>query len=409
MKWINFLHIYQPPGQQRDIVEKVTRESYRPILAFLKNNPQIFVTFNISGSLTEQLLQYGYGNVIADLKLLVERGQVELVGSAKYHLILPLIPDETLRQIELNNTVNTKAFGDAFHPQGFFPPEMCYSDKIARYIFNAEYTWMLLDEITYDGNIGSVRYEKKYQSPSGLVTVFRNRNLSNYLSFNASADKPDDFWSEIDKDGRSQKYLITGMDGENLGHHRPELLGLWGKLVTDSRVETMTISAYVSSLSDTAKCKPIPSSWSSQKDEIKKGIPYGLWQYPDNEIHAMQWKLATMIIKEVNRANKDKNSAYQEVRNRLDSALSSDQFWWASAAPWWDVGMISKGAKRLAEVISPLSSKDSVRAQAAQLVENIVTTAKRWHETGIAKKRQERFAKASELRPYMGGIKVINI
>ncbi|MFC1687993.1 hypothetical protein ACFL0L_05475 [Patescibacteria group bacterium] len=408
MKWVNFLHIYQPPGQRRDIVEKVTRESYQPLLAFLKKNPRVSITFNISGSLTEQLLQYGYKDVIADLKLLAERGQVELVGSAKYHIILPLLPEETQHQIELNNIVNSSAFGDAFHPQGFFPPEMCYSEKMERQVFEAGYTWILLDGISYDGHLGSVRFDKKYQSPSGLTVVFRNRILSNFLSFTASADNPDDFWSAINKDERSQEYLITAMDGENLGHHRPELLGLWQKLVTDSRVETMTISAYMSSLSNIVKCRPVPSSWSSQEHEIEQGIPYGLWQYPDNEIHTMQWRLVIMIIAEVNRAKKKKLSAYKEVRGRLDAALSSDQFWWASAAPWWDVGMVSEGAKRLADVIFPLPSKDSVQTQAIQLAKDIHTTAKKWHETGIAKKRQDRFAKISELRPYIGGDKVIN-
>ena len=43
-----------------------------------------------------------------------ERGQVEFVGSAKYHAILPLINEhEQRRQIRRNHLTNRHFFGDA--------------------------------------------------------------------------------------------------------------------------------------------------------------------------------------------------------------------------------------------------------------------------------------------------------
>ena len=59
--WANFLHIYQPPTQTREIVEKVTDECYRKLVAILQRHPEAKVTLNINASLTEQLDRYGLG------------------------------------------------------------------------------------------------------------------------------------------------------------------------------------------------------------------------------------------------------------------------------------------------------------------------------------------------------------
>ena len=59
MLWANFFHIYQPPNWDKRIIKKVATESYRPFVNILKKNPNIKVTLNISGSLTEQLHQQG--------------------------------------------------------------------------------------------------------------------------------------------------------------------------------------------------------------------------------------------------------------------------------------------------------------------------------------------------------------
>src|SRR5207247_6121356 len=112
--WANFLHIYQPPTQIREITEKVTRESYRPIVQLLLAHPRGRITLNINGVLTEQLARWGGEDVLAALRTLAERGQIEFTGSAKFHPILPLLPDaEIARQLHLNEQANRAPFGAA--------------------------------------------------------------------------------------------------------------------------------------------------------------------------------------------------------------------------------------------------------------------------------------------------------
>jgi len=123
MDWANFLHVYQPPTQTPEVVEQVANECYRKLVAILRRYPEAKLTLNISACLTEQLDRYGLGDVLDGIRECAERGQLELTGSAKYHPILPLIPeDEVRRQIRLNTETNSAFFGDAYRPRGFFAP-----------------------------------------------------------------------------------------------------------------------------------------------------------------------------------------------------------------------------------------------------------------------------------------------
>ncbi|MCD6096732.1 hypothetical protein J7J60_00090, partial [bacterium] len=124
MYWINILHIYQPSWQSKQVLDKVVKESYNPILDILQKNKQIKISLNICGSLTELLSNFGYKEVLQRIKYLSQRGQIELLGSAKYHPFLPLLPkEEIIRQIKLNEQTNKKYFGKYWKPEGFFSPE----------------------------------------------------------------------------------------------------------------------------------------------------------------------------------------------------------------------------------------------------------------------------------------------
>src|SRR6266498_1278614 len=122
--WAPVLHFYQPPTQFPEVLKRVCRESYRPLIDLLGEFTRSRATVNINGALTEMLLDSGHDDIIEGLKQLAGNGRIELVGSAMYHPILPLLPEcEIRRQIALNQTTNQRAFGDAYQPAGFFAPE----------------------------------------------------------------------------------------------------------------------------------------------------------------------------------------------------------------------------------------------------------------------------------------------
>src|SRR3989304_1114411 len=132
--WVNFLHFYQPPFLSPALLKIIIKESYEFILKHLEKYPNRKLTLNISGSLTEHLKKEDQ-SVLNRLKKLVVDGQVELVSSAKYHPILPLLPlMEVKRQIKLHDDINRAVFGAAYQPTGFYLPEMAYSRPVAEAI-----------------------------------------------------------------------------------------------------------------------------------------------------------------------------------------------------------------------------------------------------------------------------------
>lgn len=376
MIWANFFHIYQPPRWPKKIITKVAKESYRPLLRILKRNPHLKITLNISGSLTEQLAFHNFKDIIADIQKLAIKKQIELVGTAQYHPILPLLPEaEIERQIELNTAVNKKFFGRAFQPRGFFPPEMCYSKKVAAAVKQMGFNWIILDEISAQGTLGAISFDTAYVAPKGsLQYIFRNRMVSDYLSFRSQLKKPNGLWRAVDQDKRSKKILITAMDGENLGHHRPGLDRLWERLVTHGNITTMTFSELLDQYTQEKKVSPQPASWSSREIELKRHNPYGLWRDPQNPIHQLQWKLLNATIKLVSGHKKNKN--YPRARKQLDRQLASDQFWWASAKPWWSLDIITDKTNELLHTAALIDGTYNLK----KIAHNIITLGQQWQQ-----------------------------
>ncbi|HCJ52312.1 MAG: hypothetical protein A2898_05370 [Candidatus Kerfeldbacteria bacterium RIFCSPLOWO2_01_FULL_48_11] len=407
MKWVNFLHIYQPPYQRRDIIERVVTESYQPVVEFLRSHPEVKVTINIPGILVEQLIDSGHDILLHDIGALAHSGQVELVGTSYAHAILPLIAAPyVVRQLRKHEATCIKIFGSAYHPRGFFPPEMCYSPETESVIHNSGFHWMIIDEIAYNGNLGKVAFNRQYRTENGMTVVFRNRHLSNYLSFVAQEASPDAFWNEVKRDDRSSSYLITAMDGENLGHHRKELLPLWKQLVTDQRVQTCTVSEYLEALNETEVCQPLPSSWSSEENEIERGISYGLWKHPDNALHTLQWQLVERVAELIERSQAQGTTRVREAESLFDTAIASDQFWWASAHPWWDIDMVISRAELLKKVGALLVLPDDLQNSVNLLVDAIRTTAHAWHREGVARRMRDTFMQAMPLAPWMANKKI---
>src|SRR3989338_7368146 len=113
MLWINFLHFYQPATLDREMIAEAVEKSYRRIVKALYRHPRTRFTMNIQACLLEKMHELGYQNLLRNFKKLVERGQIELVGSAAYHPILPLIPaEEVVAQIKLQEKLLKKYFGE---------------------------------------------------------------------------------------------------------------------------------------------------------------------------------------------------------------------------------------------------------------------------------------------------------
>lgn len=402
MVWSPFLHLYQPPWQKKEIFEKIVKESYLPILDILERNKKAKITLNICGSLTELLVKYNFEKILERIKKLAESKRIELVGSAKYHPILPLLPkSEVVRQIKLNEDLNRKYFKKiwSLRPKGFFLPEMAYDKKTAKIIESIGYQYLVLDEIAYSGRIGKVSFEKRYKIKDlKLKVIFRNRGLSD-IFYTGWLDSEEKFWQALKHDNRSNNFLITAFDGENLGHHKPGSEKIFEILL--KKIKTLTFSELLKTYQKEEIVEPVSSSWASRKEEIKEKIFFPLWFHPKNKIHQLQWQLTYLVIKKIEKSKKDKN--YKKAREELDKALNSCQYWWASATPWWSTEIVSEGAEKLILVLKNLKKIDKkILKKGENLKNKIISTALEWQNSGLAEKLKNNYLKGQSIR-YFGG------
>lgn len=368
--YFSFLfHVYQPPVQIPPVIKQIVNESYRPIIEALRTHPEAKITLNINGTLTEQLNDYGYTDLIEGITTLTARGQVELIGSGKFHPLLPLIPEpEIVRQIKLNNETNKHFFGDVYKPTGFFPPEMAVSEEVFTVVKDMGFDWIIMSGIANTLPDFPTIYVS--QHPNGLKVLFRD----DYISIDCAFDKintVDAFISRLYYKHTSEDYyVILAMDGETFGHHVKHainnfLIPLFDALPHRQDVKICTISEIVEKFPIGESQIPRASSWSTMPYDIAHDVPFPLWLDPNNQIHREQHRffmyaltLIHLSYKYRESMNDDQKRIFDNARNLLDRGIHSCSQWWASKRPWYSPDMILRGLNEV--LMASVNAKRSV-------------------------------------------------
>ncbi len=364
--WVNILHLYQPPTIEKETLKVVVAESYQPLVKILKNNPNFKITLNINSCLSYLLYEYGYQNLLEDLSNLINSKQIELLDTAAYHPILPLLNKrEVIKQIKINWEMNQGLLKLKKRPQGFWLPECAYSREVAEIIKSAGYKWIVLDEISCSQNLNKINYNKRYKIKDiDLTVIFRNRQLSrSYV--------PDTLMNLIKKD-ELPPVIITATDGEIYGHRHIDFKNNLEKIIHNSKISTKTVSEYLTNLKEEKKCEPRPSNWDSEEIELKKNKPYFLWYNKKNKIHMKLWKLANLAYELVE--SHEGKEDYWWARLHLERGMSSCTFWWASdkdfrlfGSPAWKPDEVEKGANELIRAIRSLNVNKKTKIKAEKL------------------------------------------
>ncbi|MDB5178563.1 MAG: hypothetical protein JWN01_506 [Patescibacteria group bacterium] len=389
MYWANLLHFYQPYGQKREIVDAIVAQCYRPVGEGILAHPEARLTINFTGVLLDQLAAYGYQDVIDLYAEAARRGQVEFVGSGKYHAILPLLPvAEARRQIEINNDTNRHFFGDAYQPRGIFLPEMAWDPKLAPVLEAAGFDWVMLDELAATGRIGDADYTKMHQiTGTKLKALFREHRLSSMV---ASVARDVEHLKDAARDELSQRrYIVTGMDGEVFGHHQIGHQELLFAMFKDPDIKLVRMSDLFEKFTELTQVKTVACTWASSEDDIAKNIQFISWQDPENDIHKLQWELLNLTIEQLEQLPKS-DPDYPRLRGQLDQAIASDQFYWAAARPWWMIEHIERGAFDLLTILQHQpNSGPLVRERGLNLYQQILAMAYKWQRSGKIDRRDD--------------------
>ena len=126
------------------MIEDVYEHAYSPMLGALERHPGIRLGLHYSGPLL-QWLAANRPEAIAQIRALVDRGQVEIVGGAYYEPILVTLPDRDRHgQLVRMGDELERLFGG--RPAGAWLAERVWEPSLAYDLATAGYDWTVLDD-----------------------------------------------------------------------------------------------------------------------------------------------------------------------------------------------------------------------------------------------------------------------
>lgn len=292
----------------------------------------------------KQLLLKKQKDIIASLipkyKELQDKGQIEISTSPFYHPILPLLLDgkeggfdfTSDGEAQLKNALGF--YSDVFGrmPKGIWPPEGGVSDDVFQLFSKYGVKWAATDEQILFNTIQDLPRHSIYKMYDmlGVKLFFRDKNLSNLISFVYSKNKPADAVSDfIFHIKRIRDYLsaIPGehilsiaLDGENPWEFYKDsgegfLSGIYEALSNIDYVKSITFSEFLDISKESHNLSHIFSgSWIDHS--------FRIWRGKIEKDKA--WSYLKNTRDELVRTSPNNVNAWEEIY----IAEGSDWFWW---------------------------------------------------------------------------------
>lgn len=255
----NYFNDYYDGRQSNHrIFDKVAAKSYRPMLDLLEKNMTKYPNFKISLSITGTWLEQAEKwapELIAQIRRMVERGQVEIVGETFYHSLAFFNNlDEFNAQVAMHAEKIQQLFGVT--PQVFRNTELAYNDSLAHWADSKGYKAILAEG--WDKILGwrSPNYVYRPTGCEHTKLLLKNYRLSDDIAFRFSNRG----WSEwpltvpkylnwVNHDCLRGPLINLFMDFETFGEHQWRDTGIFdfmdtliGKWLSEYENKFVTVS-----------------------------------------------------------------------------------------------------------------------------------------------------------------------
>ncbi len=357
MNLVGFLlHFYQPPTQSPEVVRRISGECYDPVFRLLRDT-SASVTVNINFSLSEQL------SVLCPetLDTMGSASGCEFTQSGAFHPIFPLISNrETKRQLDLNGEGNRSLLPRFGSPAGVFPPEMALNGDTAELLAGLGYRWTITDDVPWVacGLEAPATWVPVYR---GIRVLLRSNFWSNFIAFHG--DDGGLIARRLVKEMRSwmgdeDSYIVIAMDGETFGHHRKGavegfLAPFLGALADAGGARLATLGEIAAAFPGRESKVP-DGSWSTSPGDVERGVPFPLWDDPENADHKTMRQLLNTVLDRARQCDSGR------VARLADEMLYSCPFWWASSGRYCAL-QVRRGVSAILETALAISREYSDR------------------------------------------------
>ena len=138
------LHNHQPIGNFGWVFGEVFEQAYKPMVAALTRHPTVRLGLHYTGPLLEWL-RAERPEFIADLRALVEREQIEILGGGLYEPVLASLPERD-RVGQLAGMADTVEATFGRRPTGAWLAERVWEPDVPTSLVAAGYGWTILDD-----------------------------------------------------------------------------------------------------------------------------------------------------------------------------------------------------------------------------------------------------------------------
>lgn len=318
------------------------------------------------------------GEVIPCHKKLQQIGQIEIITTAYYHPILPLLLDnhsalratpglplprrfqfkeDAARQIDMAVKQYISLFGEK--PLGFWPPEQALSPETIPLLADQGFTWTISDEQILSHSINTEIYRDAYghvlnpevlYSPylvcsegAEMPVIFRDHHLSDRIGFvyqhMSAQDAAGDLIHRLHKIREtlahsSGNYLVTiALDGENAWEWYNDdktvfLHALYRQLSSEPNLKTVTVSEFLQENYPWRQITHLSTgSW------VNHNLTRWIGTHNKNTLWDYLLEARTMI-QSFQEKQTDMENVEEALRN-IYIAEGSDFSWWVDSMPYY--------------------------------------------------------------------------
>ncbi len=211
------LHNHQPVGNVDHVLERGYTDAYNKTIDILMNYPEFKFSVHHSGPLLEWIERH-HPDYLDKLRVMVDRGQLEIVGGGFYEPIFSIITESDIRgQLSMMQDYCRTKLGAT--PRGFWTAERVWDPEIPRLVrgFGLEYTILDNNHFQYAGleEDDLYGYYITERLDHRLCVFPIDKLLRYYLPYHEPDDTVSYFRTKTEKLGEA--LFVYGDDGEKFG------------------------------------------------------------------------------------------------------------------------------------------------------------------------------------------------
>jgi alpha-amylase len=223
------LHNHQPIGNFGWVFADVFEQAYRPMVEALQRHPGVHLALHYTGPLLEWLIAER-PSFVDDVRALVARDQVEILGGGLYEPVLASLPErDRIGQLRRMADAVEDAFGR--RPRGAWLAERVWEPDVPTSLAAAGYGWTIVDDahlraatVPEDEMWGPYTTEDQGR----LVSIFGTEQGLRYRIPFREVDEVIDYLREHATEA-GDRVGTMGDDGEKFGAWPSTFEHCWGK------------------------------------------------------------------------------------------------------------------------------------------------------------------------------------